>query len=116
MFNDNSEVAFFGHIGGAGVSADNNAGIWAMDNQKILHLIARTGSAFTVGNGDVRQITALTLQDFNSLGQLAFSATFADGSSGIFLANVNAVPEPGTMMLFTFLAVGGSICRRRSAG
>ncbi len=112
-FNDNSEVAFFGHIGGVGVTADNNAGIWAMDSQKILHLIARTGSAITVGNGDVRQITALTLQDFNSLGQLAFSATFADGSSGIFLANVNAVPEPGALSLFVLSVVSGSICRRR---
>ena len=36
---------------------------------------------------------------FNDLGQITFSARFTDGSYGVFVSNVVAVPEPSTIVL-----------------
>ncbi|MEZ6072461.1 MAG: PEP-CTERM sorting domain-containing protein [Pirellulales bacterium] len=47
---------------------------------------------------------------FNDRGQVAFGATFTDGTSGIFVSNAVAVPEPASLMLF---AVGATLLRRR---
>jgi len=51
---------------------------------------------------------------FNNLGQFAFWARFTDGSSGIFVSNRVAVPEPSSM----FAILMGALClnfhRRRN--
>jgi hypothetical protein len=99
QFNDQNEAAFIGHLSGSGTSIANDTGIWAMTHQKNLSLIVRTGDMFDVGNNDFRQLKDLTLQDFNSAGELVFWAAFTDGSSGMFVANVNAVPEPSSFLL-----------------
>jgi hypothetical protein len=104
-FNDHGEVAFLAHLAGPGIDISNDTGIWAMDSQKILHLVAQTGRLFDVGGGDFRQIAGLYPADFNNAGQLVFGASFTDGSTGVFFADVNAIPEPSSLVL----AVGGMI-------
>ena len=76
-----------------------------------MQLIARRGDLLEVAPGDFRTISGLNLVNgfsldsgtgnsdgrpsgFNNLGQLAFQASFTDGSSGIFVSNLVAVPEP----------------------
>jgi hypothetical protein len=62
-----------------------------------LALIARTGDTMEVAPGDLRTLSSLGYRDFSGLedgrgpgfndaGQVAFSATFTDGSSGVFVS------------------------------
>jgi hypothetical protein len=126
------QLAFETFLAGTGVTSANNFGIWATDLNGILHLIARSGDAFDVGNGDIRTIASLRfnpggfgekgsggedghMKVFNDAGQLAFWASFTDGSAGIFIANV---PEPtgavqASMGLCWTLFVVGKIRRRK---
>lgn len=76
-------------------------GLWATDRSGVLQYIMCEGDLLEVAPGDFR-----TVQDFgffgetgngdgrpsgfNNLGQLAFSASFTDGTSGIFVSNVVA--------------------------
>jgi hypothetical protein len=46
------------------------------------------------------------------LGQLAFSATFTDGTSGIFVSNRVAIPEPATFALTLTTLIGCYTTRR----
>jgi len=56
-----------------------------------------TDGGYPTGNSDGRPSA------FNNLGQLAFAARFTDGSSGIFVSNAVAVPEPPS---FSAILVG----------
>jgi len=51
-----------------------------------------------VGNGELRQITQLWAESFNSSNQLGFLAFFSDGTNGAFIASV---PEPSTVFLLS---------------
>ena len=48
----------------------------------------------------------------NNLRQLAFRAQFTDGSSGLFVSNRVAIPEPSSLLLAA-LAAAGLLWRRR---
>ena len=50
---------------------------------------------------------------FNDRGQVAFLATFTDGSSGLFVSNLVAVPEPDTGLLCCLVVMAMGLCRRR---
>ena len=55
----------------------------------------REGELFDVGGGDLRVIDRLSFSSgsgFNDARQVAFQASFTDGSNGVF---VTLVPEPG---------------------
>ncbi len=123
------QTAFFGALSGSGISASNDLGIWATDQSGAVQLIAREGNPVQVAPGDFRTVgelrfltRGLTPQPtgnsdgrpsaFNNLGQLAFMASFTDGTSGIFVSNRVAVPEPSAMLL-TALAAAGLSWRRR---
>ena len=79
------------NIGGGGVTATNKTGIWAVDTDGDLQLIARTGATL-----DGKVITKLSFlpiaagvsgqtRSFNAnTGDLLYKATFADGSTGIY--------------------------------
>lgn len=99
----------------------NENGIWAQDLSGELKLIARTGDQLDVDDGpgtDFRTISDLSFiggvgaedyverSGFNDQGQLAFSATFTDGSSGVFVSNLVAVPEPGSLLLASLACIG----------
>ncbi len=73
-----------------------------------MQLIARTSDLLELAPGDFRTISFLGFvsgtgnsdgrpSGFNNLGQLAFLASFTDGSSGIFVSNLVAVPEPSAL-------------------
>jgi hypothetical protein len=97
------------------VAGVNEFVIWATDLNGQLRLIVRTGDLFDVNDdplvSDLRTISFLTFQEwsgnedgrrsaFNDLGQLAFHASFTDGTSGIFVSNLVAVvPEPRTLVV-----------------
>jgi formylglycine-generating enzyme required for sulfatase activity len=102
--NDADQIAFRALIYGNGVDATNDQGIWASDRTGVLQLIARSGDLLEVAPGDFRTISALRLgsgyiesiprpanaSPFNDFGQVAFTATFTDGSSGVFVSNAVA--------------------------
>lgn len=105
VLNGAGQTAFTGSLTGS-VNSSNDRGIWATAPDGQLHLIARTGDLFNVSNDpltpDPRTIRSLSLTAssagqaarqtvFNDAGQLAFSAGFTDGSSGIFVATIAAL-------------------------
>ncbi|MBA4105976.1 MAG: hypothetical protein C0485_09475 [Pirellula sp.] len=98
-------------------------GIWGEDRGGILRLVVESGQWLEVAPGDLRQVASISFtsetggQDgkprgFNDAGLLAFHATFVDGSSGIFVSNALAVPEPPAWPLFLGTA---AMLWRRSA-
>jgi hypothetical protein len=107
--NDRGQVAFLAGLqtGKGDVSDNDNLGIWAEDSAGVLQLVVRTGSELEVAPNVFRVLTGLDLlgattkigNGFNDVGQVAFIANFSDGSSGIFVSNRVAVPEPDTLML-----------------
>lgn len=92
------------------ITSSNDQGIWAQDRQGILRLVLREGETIDVASGpatDMRTINAIAFLarsggeeegsgSFNDRGQLAFLAQFTDGSQGIFVSNLVAVPECDT--------------------
>ncbi len=114
------QVAFLARLAGPGVGdAQGNAfGIWAQSINGGLELIAREGDAMEVEPGDLRTIARLSFatesggedgraRGFNQRGQVAFGATFTDGTSAILISNRVAIPEPSGALL-AFLATAGS--------
>ncbi|QDT74601.1 hypothetical protein I41_37980 [Lacipirellula limnantheis] len=97
-----------------------SVGIWGEDRTGTLRLVVESGQLLEVAPGDFRQVAGVAFasetggQDgksrgFNDAGQLAFHATFIDGSSGIFVSNLLAVPEPQLWPLL----ISAAICWRR---
>jgi hypothetical protein len=136
VLNATGQTAFVARLEGSGISDSNDQGIWATDRSGVLQLIAREGDLLEVAPGDFRTIAGafgslrFNTADgngnsdhstgnadgrpsaFNNLGQLAFYASFTDGSSGIFVSNRVAVPEPTSLLLAALAGVGLS-CRSR---
>lgn len=128
ILNAAGQTAFFSPLRGSGINDSNDRGIWATDRSGALQLIAREGDLLEVAPGDFRMVSNLTFlanvndfstgnsdgrpSAFNNLGQLAFNAAFTDGTSGIFVSNRVAVPEPSSLLLAAFAGVG-LLCRRR---
>jgi len=120
ILNGAGQMAFFGRLTGAGVDNDNDRGIWAEGPSSVLKLIARTGDILDVDDGlgtDFRTISALSFagntgngdgrpSGFNNLGQLVFQVAFTDGSEGIFVSNLAAIPEPATCVLAALATLG----------
>ncbi len=91
-------------------------------------LIAREGDLLDVEDGpgtDFRTISRLLFFDFsntgngdgrassfNDLGQLVFSASFTDGTQGIFVSDLVAIPEPTSVVLGA-IGLFGLLARRR---
>jgi hypothetical protein len=111
-------MAFEGRLQGPGVTDANDAGIWLVDPSGEMELVVREGKLFDVGGGDLRVINRLSFSagsGFNDARQIAFQATFTDGSSGIF---VTLVPEPPSAFLLVVgrLRVWRSRRRRHTFG
>jgi hypothetical protein len=119
VLNNAGQIAFIG--------ADSSGlGIWATDRTGALQLIAHVGDMLEVAPGDFRTISYLLETSdhvtgngdgrrsyFNNRGQLAFAATFTDGTSGIFVSNRVAIPELSTFAL-TLTTLIGCFTTRRS--
>jgi hypothetical protein len=102
--NSAGQVAFRGVLTGGQVTTESDKGIWAETLGGTLKLIAREGQAFEVAPGSTRTIATLQMASgvtedgrgsaFNDRGEVAFMATFTDGSSGVFVSDV-AKSSPG---------------------
>lgn len=97
--------------------SDGSSAIFAESFSGELRVIARSGKLLDVSDDplvqDFREIATLHFvgssgnedgrrSAFNDLGQLAFAASFTDGTSGVFVSNLVAVPEPSTLGLLSF--------------
>ncbi len=95
-------------------------GIWATDRDGLLTPIILQDQLFDVSddplNPDLRTVRGISFSQntfnilttgnedgrpspFNDLGQLVFTAHFTDGSYGLFVSNVVAIPEPSSGLL-----------------
>jgi hypothetical protein len=104
VLNNVGQVATTGPLAGPGVDSTNDHGIWATDRSGAQQLIVREGDELEVTPGDFRTISDLSFvgdngnsngwpSGFNNVGQLAFWASFTDGSQGVFVSNkVATVP------------------------
>jgi hypothetical protein len=104
VLTDAGQIAMINNLAGPGVDSTNDLGIWATDRSGVQQLIVRTGDELEVAPGDVRTISDLSfmgansntngwMSGFNNVGQLAFLASFTDGSQGVFVSNkVATVP------------------------
>ncbi|MBA4105479.1 MAG: hypothetical protein C0485_06945 [Pirellula sp.] len=100
----------------------NASGVWVQDVDGVLRAIVRSGDSIEVAPGDVRIVNSVGFlggsgnedgrhSAFNDLGQLAFQASFTDGTQGIFVTDIVAVPEPAAWVL-ALLAIGAVRFRR----
>jgi len=120
FINGAGQVAFFGGISDGGLNPSNNLGIWAQSLDGEVRLIARTGGYLDVsdtpGVTDLRQIATLYSplafgngngrpSAFNDRGQIAFMAAFTDGTSGVFVSNAVAIPEPTSASILLIAAL-----------
>lgn len=122
VLNAAGQVAFLARYAGG-----NGPGIWAEDLAGNLALIASAGDLIEVAPGDIRTIVNVDFfrgsdnsdgiaTGFNDLGQLAYWARFADGSTGVFVSDLATVPEPSTLVLGTLgLFAFALFARRRRA-
>jgi hypothetical protein len=124
VFNAAGQIAFQSSLRGSGVNSENDLGLWATDLEGTLHLILRTGDLLEVAPSDFRTISGFEfhgdtgnedgrVSGFNDLGQLAFFAYFTDGSSGIFVSNLVAVPEPIGLVVFGAYLLSFARMRRK---
>ena len=104
VLNAAGQIAFVGGLTGVGVTASNDRGIWATDAAGALQLIVREGDSIEVAPGVMRTVNALATlvstgddgggpSGFNDAGELAFTTSFTDGSSGAFVSS--RVQTPG---------------------
>jgi hypothetical protein len=80
----------------------NNLAFAAADSNSGWSIYSEIGGQLSkvIGVGDLldnKTVTSMNMGDFNG-GTIGFSVEFADGSSGVYLANV--VPIPSTLWLF----------------
>ena len=123
-FNSLGQVAMFGLVSGPGIDDTNDTGIWAEDLNGQLKLIVREGDELEVFPDDFRTITQIVsllgestgtghANSFNDRGQIAFRAKFTDGSEGIFVSNLVAIPEPSSVAILVCWMICGCSPRTR---
>jgi hypothetical protein len=112
--NSSGQVAFMAEMSGL-----LGSGIFAEDRHGNLRAIAAPGLQLEVAPNDFRTVDNVAFigrsnsQDgrpsgFNDSGHVAFEAYFTDGSGGVFVSNLVAVPEPagGSLLVWAALLVG----------
>ncbi len=94
MMNESGRFAMRAQLSGDEIDGTNDLGIWAIGEHG-LELVVRTGQLLEVAPGDQRTVASFaSIFQFNDRGQTAFLADFTDGTSGVFVAELGAVPEP----------------------
>ena len=89
-------------------------GIFTENGRGDVQLLVRKGSRIDVSDDpmttDVRTVNrvyfirnSMGIRGFNRRGQVAFLGSFTDGSSGIFVSDPVAVPEPSARLPFVAL-------------
>ncbi|HYO23341.1 MAG TPA: choice-of-anchor tandem repeat NxxGxxAF-containing protein, partial [Lacipirellulaceae bacterium] len=128
VINSHGQVAF-GAVLRDAATAEKSFGIWAQDRFGELKKIVMVGDVIDVDTGpgeDLRIVNSAlgpglasnergAASQFNNRGQLLFSATFTDGSSGVFISNEVAIPEPdGALIAASWVMVQVATKRRRT--
>ena len=114
VINSAGQTAFLSTLSGTGVNFTNDLGIWGTAPSGTVQLVVRSGDLLEVAPSDFRTIQSVSFvansgnedgrrSGFNDSGQLVFAARFTDGSSGVFVSNAVAIPEPTSMKLFALL-------------
>lgn len=116
--NDLGTIVLEALLEGTNITSDNNRAL-LFDLGSGLETFLQEGDLFDVGGGDLRTIVLLSIAEFASLNdsnQLAFSAVFSDGTSGIFRADLGIAEVPLPAAAWIFLAGLGGLgaMRRRS--
>ena len=98
-------------------------GIWLLDGNDNLVKIVGLGDMIEVAPGDFREVEFAQMRGqsstaafggLNDLGQVAFYASFSDGTTGIFVSDAAAIPEPSSLVLMAVLVAAVAIVRRRT--
>jgi hypothetical protein len=126
--NDAGQVLLSGGLN-EGSGADYQWGAWAQDRRGKLHLVAKVGQQIDIAPGepiDMRTIEYYQIPytepsggltaGFNDLGQVLLDVKFTDGTYGILISNVVAIPEPGTFFLLLFWVVALCLFFRKPHG
>lgn len=123
--NSSGQVSFNSLLRGNGITDSNDLAIWAVDRAGQLKLVVREGDSIEVAPGDFRTIAELVRsadgggpsmgksRTFNDLGQVAFHARFTDGTEGVFVSNLVAVPEPASLVGISLPFAIAAVCHRR---
>ena len=118
-----------GQLAFLSILTDGSTGIWGTDLGGNLREVVHSGDILQLAPGDARTVIGLSFlggsgnsdgrpSGFSDNGQVTFWASFADGSSGIFVSNALTVPEPATSTLACLglvLLVGTAWRRRKIA-
>jgi hypothetical protein len=125
--NSFGQVAFGGPVVDSTTGQNTGFGIWAQDRNGVLHLVAKNGDTIDVDDGPGTDYRTIYSGDyamfalnagadggtqgrgpsfFNDRGEVLFYAVFTDGTSGIFVSSVAAVPEPSTFVVALMLSWG----------
>ncbi|MCA9234707.1 MAG: hypothetical protein KDA44_04525 [Planctomycetales bacterium] len=114
--NARGQVALWTSLEMRGTDTRVGTGIWAEDADHRLRPIVMTGQPLELASGDVRVVESLLFAGnantedghrvgLNDRGQVAFQATFTDGTWGVFVSNAVAVPEPTALILMATFAI-----------
>lgn len=104
--NNNSQVAALAYFDSS--NGDRRAGLFATDLAGNLQKIVAYGDQLEVAPGVFRIVESISFEGdafqrdgsgLNDRGEIAFSAYFRDGTSGVFISSLVAVPEPSAMLL-----------------
>lgn len=114
--NDRPVALLDAWLTGTNINDGNDRGLWARNAVGEMLLVAREGDLLDVSDDprapDLRRISFLGLGEIDELGYISFVASFVDGTSGVFVSSLVAVPEPSAVWLAT-LALGLlTQCRR----
>jgi hypothetical protein len=118
LINGLGQVAFHAYLSGPGIDGTNNHGIWGMDEDGVVRIIARSGDPLEIAPGDSRTVLDLFVLDgagghdgrttaLADNGDLTFYAVFTDGSGAVLAARV---PEPAASLCM--LAITLAVPRR----
>jgi hypothetical protein len=117
--NGRGQVIFKAGLSGPGITGANDFGLWAQDVHGQLHLVVREGDTLDVSddplNPDLRTVIGFSFENrsgnedgvrsgFNEFGQVAFLASFTNGTQGLFVSDLVAVPEPGVGVIIAVFA------------
>jgi hypothetical protein len=131
ILNNSGQVLFGADFGvplGNGDYSYLGSGIWAQDANGVIRTILRNGDVVDVDPSaaqDLRIVSFIEvgfydanrrgIDKFNEHGQILLSLDFTDGSHGLFISNLMAVPEPVGVAYLSALAIAIGASRVRRA-
>ncbi len=111
--NNLGQLAFQATLSGSGVNASNDKGLY-IGSLSGLTQVVREGQVIDVDSGpglDLRTIASIGFStsrsgSFTDSGFITYTLAFTDDTSGVFVANISAVPEPSTFLLCGTVVAG----------